>query len=459
MSSREASAKRLPQALWVYGPDGLVGTLHNTDPLSFSYDETWLAMPGAKPIVPGLPLTPAQIDTPAVAAFFENLLPEGDQRKVISIREKVSTVFGLLARVGGESAGAFVLVPEGETLQDPVYQHLTWDQVSLLVHADSAQSAEREEIEREAAALPAPRMSLSGAQFKLLLYVDEEGNPARPMGNAPSTHILKPDIQRSDIKVFASSVNETIIMLAAADCSLHTAKVAYQPNTRACLVERYDRERQADGSLKRIWQADFCQMLGKASDVKYEAEGGPTFKECYDLLALSSLPAVDRLQLLRWLFFNLCVGNDDSHAKNLSIIATPKGLRLAPFYDMMCTRVYPGLAAKFAFEIAGETETGKITGEHIYKLAGTLGVAPKYMMNLALSVAHRVPIATAAVAEKLRPMLGPQEKIMAERLVQKISSISSRLAKRITEAPVQDDDPAQSEENVPGEELGQAPSP
>ena len=24
-------------ALWVYGPEGLVGTLHNTDPLSFSY--------------------------------------------------------------------------------------------------------------------------------------------------------------------------------------------------------------------------------------------------------------------------------------------------------------------------------------------------------------------------------------------------------------------------------------
>jgi hypothetical protein len=47
------------------------------------------------------------------------------------------------------------------------------------------------------------------------MYVDENGIPARPMGKAPSTHILKPDIQRSDIKVFASVVNEKIIMLAA----------------------------------------------------------------------------------------------------------------------------------------------------------------------------------------------------------------------------------------------------
>ena len=66
MSSQPASAKRIPDALWVYGPDGLVGTLHNTDPLSFSYAETWLATPGAGPIVPGLPLVPGQVETPAV---------------------------------------------------------------------------------------------------------------------------------------------------------------------------------------------------------------------------------------------------------------------------------------------------------------------------------------------------------------------------------------------------------
>lgn len=137
MTARAASTKRIPDALWVYGPDGLVGTLHDTDPLSFSYADPWLARPGAKPIVPGLPLTPGRTDAPAVAAFFENLLPEGDRRKIISLREKVSTVFGLLACVGGESAGAFVLVPEGERLQEPVYQRLTWDQVALLVDADA----------------------------------------------------------------------------------------------------------------------------------------------------------------------------------------------------------------------------------------------------------------------------------------------------------------------------------
>jgi serine/threonine-protein kinase HipA len=72
-----------------------------------------------------------------------------------------------------------------------------------------------------------------------------------------------------------------------------------------------------------------------------------------DLLDKSTKPTVDRLQLLRWLFFDPCAGNDYSHAKDLSIIATSGGLCLAPFYDLMCTRVYSSLAAKFAFAIAG----------------------------------------------------------------------------------------------------------
>jgi serine/threonine-protein kinase HipA len=119
----------------------------------------------------------------------------------------------------------------------------------------------------------------------------------------------------------------------------------------------------------------------------------------------------------------------------------------------MCTRIYPGLAAKFAFEIAGETEPGKITGAHIHEFADTLGVVPKYMTNLALGMARRVPAATSAVVELLGPTLGPQEKIMAERLVQRISSISTRLEKRITEGPVQRD------EMLPEEEPGNIPSP
>jgi serine/threonine-protein kinase HipA len=95
-----------------------------------------------------------------------------------------------------------------------------------------------------------------------------------------------------------------------------------------------------DETLRRLWQADFCQVAGVPSTVKYEFDGGPSFKDCYELLKKSSVaPANDLLNLLRWLFFNLYVGNNDSHAKNLALLAMPEGLRLAPFYDRMCTSV------------------------------------------------------------------------------------------------------------------------
>ena len=66
----------------------------------------------------------------------------------------------------------------------------------------------------------------------------------------------------------------------------------------------------------------------------------------------STQPAVDLRHLVRWVFFNLYVGNTDSHAKNLSIYSVPgQGVKLTPFYDLMCTRLYPGLSPEFAFAI------------------------------------------------------------------------------------------------------------
>ena len=215
----------LPSALSVFGPEGLVGTLYPTDPLSFTYADAWLQS-GKMPLHPSIPLAAGTVASPYVGAFFENLLPEGEQRRMISLREQVTSVFGLLSRVGGESAGAFTLLPQGEQPQAPVYQPLTWEQVKALVHADSARPGAREDIEEAALGMPAPRMSISGAQFKVLLYLDAQQQPFRPMGNAPSTHILKPDILRRDIPIFASSVNETIVMRAAVRCGLNTALAA-----------------------------------------------------------------------------------------------------------------------------------------------------------------------------------------------------------------------------------------
>jgi serine/threonine-protein kinase HipA len=422
--------KALPASLQVTMGQRLVGTLYPTDPLSFEYSAQWLASAEAKPLHPHMKLMPGRLSTPELHAFFENLLPEGDQRRLIGLRCQVSSVFGLLAMVGGDTAGSIVVAPEGQAPAEPVYQDLSWEQVNALVHADAASIREREAIEAAAAGLPRPRISISGAQFKLLLLLTPAGMPRRPMGSSPSTHILKPDMVRSDIPVFATAVNEAIVMRAARICGLPTANASYQPVAKACLIERYDRLRRPDGSLERLWQADFCQLLGKPSGVKYEHDGGPGFRDCYALLGDSAQPAVDRRNLLRWLFFNLYVGNHDSHAKNLSLLATSDGLRLAPFYDLMSTRVYSGLGPGFAFSIGGEFEPGKMSAEHLAALSRSLGVTPRYLAKLAFELAEQVEQAIARAAEEVAPCLDPGQKVLAERLVQLIRSNAGQMRKR-----------------------------
>lgn len=421
-----------PPILSVFMDEAHVGSLYSEHPLAFSYDLSWLASPDARPIDPQIPLGPDRIATPYVFAFFENLLPEGDQRKLISMRHHVSSIFGLLLEVGGDTAGSFVLLPEGQIPQPPLYKVMTWEQIDKRLHSSPNNDDVPDEEDDDDDGLHRPRVSISGAQVKMLLSIDEHGQPLQPMGTTPSTHILKPDMVRPELKIWASAANETIVMRAAQICEMPTARVSYHPIVRACLVERYDRSLKEDGGLRRLWQADFCQLAGLPSDTKYEADGGPTFKECFDILSQHTVrPAYDQRNLLRWLIFNLAVGNNDSHAKNLSILSTHEGLRLAPFYDLMSTRVYNGLGPHFAFSVGGEFNPGKVEKSHLISLADSLNIRPKYLLKIASETINQVLTAIPMAAGEVLPLLSISEKVLAERLQLKILSIAKKMQNRL----------------------------
>ena len=97
----------------------------------------------------------------------------------------------------------------------------------------------------------------------------------------------------------------------------------------------------------------------------------------------------------------MTLGNHDSHAKNLAMLATSTGLRLAPFYDLMSTRVYAGLGSNFAFSIGGEFEPGKMTGEHLAELSSSLGVVPRYASKLARELAGQVDRAIVLARDQM----------------------------------------------------------
>ena len=400
-----------------------VGTVYDTSPLSFAYAGDWLSRSDAVAIAT-LPLEPGPHSTRHVQAFFENLLPEGELRDYLVGQRHASSLFSLLRETAGDTAGAFVLLPPNTSLEKPSYRPTTWEELARALNKVSAAAIDLNGEDT--------RISLAGAQDKASIAIFADGIVRLPQGIAPSTHILKPSIKRLD-KVWDSAVNETIVMLTAANCGLPTAEVFYEPNTQACVVKRFDRVELESGELKRLIQYDLCQLAGVLSDRKYESEGGPGVKQCAALIAeYSNQPAVDLRHFAQWILFNLYVGNNDSHAKNLSIYEAPnKGLRLTPFYDLMCTRVYPGLAKHFALSIGGETQPGKITQAHIVSMAGELGMRPKFLIDLAADLATRLPKALHNAIAAVHPSLPQRSRVLAGRLGQFVLSTTSKTAARI----------------------------
>jgi serine/threonine-protein kinase HipA len=199
------------------------------------------------------------------------------------------------------------------------------------------------------------------------------------------------------------------------------------------VVRRFDRFEREDGQLGRLIQYDLCQLSSTVSEKKYEKEGGPGLAECAALIRkYSSQPALDLRNFLGWIFFNLYTGNNDSHAKNLSIYYTPQvGVRLTPFYDLMCTRLYPGLSQEFAFAIGGEVTPGQVGREQVSAMARQLGMQPLFVLRTAQAMAQRLPHALASAVSDLSPTFTPGAKVLAERLAHKILSMTKQTSARI----------------------------
>jgi serine/threonine-protein kinase HipA len=411
-----------PDRLGVYFGAERIGTIHDASPLAFEYAAAWLDR--AEPMaIAAIPLQPGRQDSRAVQAFFENLLPEGELRDHLAAQRKASTLFALLLEAAGDTAGGFVIMPGDEVPQPPAYEPTTWKAIAAALRKTSAAAID---LRGEGA-----RISLAGAQDKTSLAIFDDGVPRLPQGASPSTHILKPDIKRL-ATVWHSAANEAIVMRTAAHCGLPTAEVFYEPRTQSCVVRRFDRMTRPDGTLARLVQYDLCQLAGTVSERKYEKEGGPDLATCCDLIRrYSTQPALDLRHVVDWILFNLYVGNNDSHAKNLSLHAVPgQGVQLTPFYDLMCTRLYPGLSQAFAFSVGGTFEPGSMQREHLEALARQLGMRPQFLVSRAGDLAARLPDALQQALDEIHPVLPHSAEALATKLAHWIRSSTRKTAAR-----------------------------
>ena len=369
----------MAKTLDVYLHRELIGHLIQNDggQMVFDYAESWLEKSGATPLSHSLPLRRKRFTRKECRGYFAGVLPEESKRAIIARNLGISerNDYAMLERIGGECAGAVTFVPAGEPMpaRDDHYRALSSPELAGILR----------ELPRRPllAGETGIRLSLAGAQDKIAVRVEGE-SVSLPLGGAPSTHILKPAVERFAGVVF----NEAYCMrlAAAADLSVAKTEVGRVEDVEYLLVERYDRthRRTTEGAtLERLHQEDFCQALGIVSENKYQKEGGPSLKQCFALLReVSSAPVLDLARLLDAVIFNFLVGNNDAHGKNFSLLYRGAGTtlvetRLAPLYDLVSTRYYPELTRELAMKIGGEYSSDKVSKTNFEQLAEDAGLA------------------------------------------------------------------------------------
>jgi serine/threonine-protein kinase HipA len=179
-------------------------------------------------------------------------------------------------------------------------------------------------------------------------------------------------------------------------------------NTHYALIERYDRCKVASGQIARLHQEDFCQALGFGHERKYQENGGPSFADCYRLVQdVSSDPANDLQFLLRWQIFNVLAGNSDGHAKNLSLLYQADGeIRLAPFYDLVCTRAIERIDYHLAFSVGDERNPGVVSTKNWDDLAQQCDLRPRFLQAQVQDVATRLLEQLQPVKERFEGQYG-----------------------------------------------------
>jgi serine/threonine-protein kinase HipA len=313
---------------------------------AFTYAPNWLAWDNTLPISRSLPLRSERYVGQPVIAVFENLLPDSDDiRRRVAERVGAEGVdaYSLLARIGRDCVGALQFLAEGE---EPGDSHvLTGEPLS-----DAQIAAMLKDLGRTPLGIRAERdfrISVAGAQEKTALLF-HDGQWVEPTGTTPTTHILKSAIgalpNGMDLTDSVENEHFCLRLMAAFGLPVAHTEITTFADTKALVIERFDRLRARDGRLIRLPQEDFCQALAVPPTRKYQSEGGPGIVEICRLLQGSDEPLRDRANFLKATILFWLIGATDGHAKNFSIALMPGGrFTMTPLYDVLT--VQPSLDA------------------------------------------------------------------------------------------------------------------
>ncbi|MDH0732927.1 type II toxin-antitoxin system HipA family toxin [Pseudomonas sichuanensis] len=194
---------------------------------------------------------------------------------------------------------------------------------AFIQFADGVQGGFPRDADKATKATLQQRSSLGGARPKCTLINEDQLMLAKP---------------RDRHDAFDVPALEYACMTFAASKGMNVAKVQlHRGRVNTLLVERFDRVPAGAGQFYRIpmlsgltlLDSDWNNPLSWAQEWHYGLLA--------DEMSRRGVPQHDRQELFKRICFNILVGNDDDHPKNVAVLYLNGTWRLSPMYDVLPT--------------------------------------------------------------------------------------------------------------------------
>jgi len=387
-------AKPGHQCLFVYKKRQLVGYLYFQrrpygSRYEFLYANEYLGQADAEPLAVDIPLTTGLLTSEAIFNVFEQVIPEGLDRKLLESKAKSANAFDLLPwlqEVYGDLQFAKTKLPvNGETshytlnyaeVKTEILGENTFPNVlNLAIEIDDGvlfpKGIQKSQFRPS---------GLSGYQHKLSVVINhhqvrqvqakEKGHSEyflkpynRPKAN-PNSYYYMPHL----------AINEHLFMTFAKNelgFEVPWSGLIKKPDDSEYhyLVKRYDRYQG-----EKISYTEVATLVGLDSETKYQMTSEQLFTNLKKFLTSEE----ERLVLLKYYFYSLLIVHEDMHTKNLSVRTEGGKNYMAPLYDIATTAIYQGASPcprETALLIGGKDRN---IGPHVfYKLVELMEIQPK----------------------------------------------------------------------------------
>jgi len=363
----------------------------DTGLLGLSYSQRWQEI--------GFAISPALTfenhDKAAAYNFLDNLLPEGEARKLLAqdIGVNENQIFPQVREIGSDLCGAFSFLTEQVSSVDKAIFRVI-EEKELIHRLDHKEDIGLLQWDEK------PRLSVAGVQDKLNVFVNEYDKIGLADGTLSSTYILKFERENCTNLV----INEYFCMKLSQLVGLPTSEVTLKRFGKhpALSVKRFDRKYDVTSNkVLRKHVIDGCQALNLPRDYKYErnlGDGrdvkhireGASLEKLFNFCRQSSEPIANMQWLINWQLFNLLISNYDSHGKNVSFFYGANESVFTPAYDLVNVAMFNQFKHTLAMAMGDEFDPDTINAYQLVDFANSCQLDRKLVSRMLIKLATKV---------------------------------------------------------------------